>query len=76
MNGRALWKLYGAHQYNRTSVMAKGQLGSNREAKKPKQPKKQFPVLLSSSPVSHRLRPNSVETQKKRNYSAAVVNIG
>jgi hypothetical protein len=59
-------ELYGAHRYNWSSVMAKGQLRSNREAKKPKQPKKPSPVLLTSGPVSHRVRPISVETQKKR----------
>ncbi len=46
--------------------MAKGQLRSNREAKKPKQAKKPPPVLAPSRSVAPRVQPNSADTQKKR----------
>ncbi|WP_175425765.1 hypothetical protein [Trinickia violacea] len=46
--------------------MAKGQLRSNREAKKPKQPKKPPPGLSPSRSVAPSVQPNSVDTKKKR----------
>ncbi|MGF6603852.1 hypothetical protein P3T23_008606 [Paraburkholderia sp. GAS448] len=46
--------------------MAKGQLRSNREAKKPKQPKKATPASgpLSANPI--KVAPRLSETEKKR----------
>ncbi|UVE68581.1 MULTISPECIES: hypothetical protein [Burkholderia] len=46
--------------------MAKGQLRSNREAKKPKQQKKPPPVLSPSKSVQPSVRFSSAEGQKKR----------
>jgi hypothetical protein len=46
--------------------MEKGQLRSNREAKKPKQPKKPPPVWSPSRSDPPSVRPNFVGTQKER----------
>ncbi|MGV2288095.1 hypothetical protein AAHK20_05215 [Trinickia sp. YCB016] len=46
--------------------MAKGQMRSNREAKKPKQPKKPPSGLSPSRLIAPSVQPKSVDTQKKR----------
>jgi hypothetical protein len=55
----------GERQFNQSSVMAKSQLRSNREAKKPKQPKKPLPVSLPSASHPLKAGPTSLATEKK-----------
>lgn len=45
--------------------MAKSQLRSNREAKKPKQPKKPAPVWSPSGSAPSNARSNAAQAQKK-----------
>ena len=46
--------------------MAKSQLRGNREAKKPKQPKKPLPVSLPSGSPPIKASPTSLATEKNR----------
>jgi hypothetical protein len=46
--------------------MAKGQLRSNREAKKPKQQKKTAPASTPFGATPIKVAPHVVDTQKKR----------
>jgi hypothetical protein len=50
---------------NGSSVMAKGQVRSNREAKKPKQPKKLQPGTTPSGAAPIRVAPSASAAQKK-----------
>jgi hypothetical protein len=56
---------FGEHARNRSRLMAKGQIKGNKEAKKPKQPKKLDPVsgVAGSTPLKV---PTSTPAAKKR----------